>query len=242
MSPRSAVIAALACLAIGLTGCAGTPSTKTINIPIPASSRLQLTGTALKSALLPLSDFPPGYQIDTRGTQDSGPTLVSGTTAPAPQNCPQMIKATNYPTAGLTAGVIEFLDDTTIDHRSIHHQRSFDERIYQFATTSGSTGYFDLVRSMTSHCLSVTERVGAATMVFKQMASLATPVAGHEALLVRGSTTIGGANAVSIDLYVIDGTDVYVVGSSVVGVPLTAQPSSLAALMAKLIVRVQAIG
>ena len=242
MSPRSVINAALACLAIALTGCAGAVSTHTVAHPI-VPSRLQLTGTALKSALLPLPAFPAGYQIDTRGTSDSGSTLLgSPSPTPAPQNCQQLIQATNYPSAGLTAFVLEFLYDATVDHPSAYHQRGYDQRIYQFATTSGSTGYFDSVRTMVSHCSSVTAKAGANTMVIKQTASLASPVAGHEALLVREAITAHSANGDSVELYAIDGTDVDVIGAVVFGVPLTAQPSSLTALMAKLIARVRAAG
>ena len=243
MSPRPVFIAAFACLVIVLTGCAGAPSTQTIAHPIPAPSRLQLTGTALKSALLPLSDFPAGFQIDTKDSSDSGPTLLgSPSPTPAPRNCQQLVQATNTPTAGLTAAVLESLYDVTIAHPFSHHRRGYGQEIYQFATTSGSTGYFDSVRSMISRCPSVTGRDGATTMVIKQRASPTSLVAGHEALLVRDSTMVSSVNVDSVALYAIDGTDVDVVEAAVGGVPLTVQPSSLAALMTKLIARVQAIG
>ena len=58
---RPAVVAALACLAVA--ACAGAPSTQAVNNPVPVPSQTQLTGTSLESALLPLPDFPAGYEI-----------------------------------------------------------------------------------------------------------------------------------------------------------------------------------
>lgn len=193
-----------------------------------------------------MSDFPPGYEIDTRDTSDTGPALLSGSRSPTPtrQNCQQLVRAVMAPSAGLTTGVFEILYDATMDHPSSYHQRRYGQSVFQFAATSGSTRYFDSVRSTFSRCSSMTMRDGATKVVIKQTVLPASPVPGHKALLVRQTGMDKGVNADSAQLYTIDGTDVYAVGTTVFGVPLSAKPSSLAALAAKLmarIARVQAI-
>jgi hypothetical protein len=237
---RAAVVAALACLA--LAACAGAPSTQTRTNPIPVPSQTQLTGTALKSALLPLSDFPAGYEIDAQETSDTGPALLPGSPAPAssPRNCQQLAQSVNAPTAGLTAGVLEILGDTAIAHPSSYHQRRYRQSVFQFSTVSGSAGYFGSVRSAVSRCTSVTTTDGTGTMVTRLTVRPVSPVAGRQTFLVRQTGTVNGVNADEAVLFTIDGTDVYALGATVFGVPLTAQPSSLAAQMAKLIARVQA--
>lgn len=240
MSPRSVVIAALVCLVV--TGCADALSTQTITHPIPVPSQTALTGTALKSALLPLSDFPAGYEVDTGESSDTGPALLSGSSSPtaAHQTCQQRTQTMMTPSAGVTASVFEILYDAAI-HPSTYHQRRYGESVFQFASAHGSTGYFDSVRSTFSHCSSVTVKNGAITAVIKQTVSPASPVAGHEALLVRQRSTVNGVNADSLMLFTIAGKDVYGVGTTVFGVRLTARPSSLAGLMTKLIARVRAV-
>ena len=239
MPVRSAVISALVCLAV--TGCAGALPTQTVTHPIPAPSQTQLTGTALKSALLALSDFPSGYEIDTQETVDTGPTLLPGgstSRASTSQNCQQLAQALQLPSAGLTGGVFEILYDATMNHLSSYHQRRYGQSVFQFATTSASTAYFDSVRFTFSRCSSVTAKDGDTTTAMKQTVNSVSIVAGHEALLVRQTGTVNRVNVDSIQLFTIAGTDVYVVGATVFGVPLTVQPSALAALAAKLIARV----
>lgn len=240
MFPRPAVIAAFACIAAA--GCAGPQSTQTTTNPIPAPSRTQLTGTVLASALLPLSDFPAGYEIDTQDTSDSGPTLLPGSPSPASSlhNCQQMVHDVLLSAAGTTAFAADVLYDTSIDHPSSYHQRRYVQNVYQFAAASGSTGYFDQVRSVFSRCTSQTTIHGTTKSVIKQTVRAASPVAGHQTVLVRQTGTVNGVNVDAVLLVTIVRTDVYKVGATVFGVPLTAQPSSLAALTAKLIGRVHA--
>jgi hypothetical protein len=56
---------------------------------------------------------PPGYEIDTQETVDTGPTLPPGSTSPTAtsQNCQQLARAVRLPSAGLTGGVFEILYD-----------------------------------------------------------------------------------------------------------------------------------
>ena len=236
---RPAVVAALACLAVA--ACAGAPATQTISNPIPVPSQAQLTGTALKTALLPVSDFPAGYEIDPQETSDTGPALRPGSSASASPrfDCRQVVLQSVKP-VGMTAGAFEILYDTTAAHSSSYHQHSYSQIVYQFATVSGSTGYFNSVRSAISRCASVTTTDGTGTIVVRQTVRPASPVAGHQTFLTRQADTIHGGNTGSVLLYTIAGTDVYEVGAVGFGVPPAAQPSSLASLMAKLIARVQA--
>ena len=239
VSFRSVAVAALACLSVA--ACAGGPSTKTINNPIPVPTQSQLTGTTLEMALLPVSDFPAGYEVDTQETSNSGSALLSGSSASAPatRNCQQLGESAQSPTTGLTAAVREVLYDTAIANSSSAHQSRYGQDVFQFATVAGSAGFFDSVRSAFTRCPSVTTVEGAAKAVLRQTIRTAS-VAGQPALLVRQTGTVSGVAADSVDLYTLAGTDVYLVGETVFSVPLTAQPASLAAQMAKLIARVHA--
>lgn len=82
------------------------------------------------------------------------------------------------------------LYDTAIAHPSSYHQRRYGQIVYQFATVSGSTGYFDSVRSAFSRCTSVTTTDGTTPTVIKQTIRPASPVAGHQTLLVRQTSTV----------------------------------------------------
>jgi hypothetical protein len=237
---RSAVVAALACLA--LTACAGAQTTRTINNPIPVPSQSQLTGTVLESALLPLSEFPAGYQVDTQESWDTGASLLPGSpaSAAAPGSCLQMAQSVKDP-AGMTGGVSQVLYDASIDNPSSYHQRRYGQDVFQFATVSGSTTFFDFIRSTFTRCTSVKYKDATATTETRQSISPAPPVDGHQAVLVRQSMSGLGVNGDAVVLFATDGTDVYEVGATVFGVPLTAQPSTLTWLMADLITRVQTI-
>lgn len=200
MSSRSAVIAALAGLAVAVTGCTSAPLMTAVTHSVPTPTPLQLTGTALQSALLPLSDFPPGYAVDTQGSGNTGSSLLSGTPSPtaSPQNCQQRVQVAEISPPGATAGVQQVLYDATIDHPSSYHQRRYVQVILQFAVPSGASAYISSLRSVISRCWSMTNME--------------------------------------------NGTDVYIVGETVFGVRLMTPPSRYAALTAKLIARVDAMG
>lgn len=241
MFTRFAGIAALACLAVALTGCSETLSTRTTVNAIPPRQPLQLTGAGLKSALLPLSDFPVGYVIDTQASGDTGSTLLPGSPATAtPQDCLQLEQVMGTPSTGLTAAANEDLDDTAVP-LSDTRLRRYGQAIFQFSTPSGSTGYLNFLRSAVARCPAVLSTKSSVKMALKETTSPVPPVAGHEAFLLQSMGTANGDPVHSAMLYTVAGTDVYLVGATVFGVPFTAQPSSFAALTAKLIARVQAI-
>ena len=231
----------LGCLVV--TACAGAPSAKTItNHPIPAASQTQLTGTKLKSTLLPLSGFPAGTEVDTQSGSDSGPALLTSRQdlTPPVLDCQHSGQSLITATVGFTAGATQLLYDATLDHPSSYHQRRYGQVVFQFATASRSTEFFDWIRSTFTRCPSVTTTEGNATAVVKQTVSPASPVAGHQTLLVRQTGTVKGVNVDAVALVTIDGTDVYQLSETVFGLPLASQPSSLAALTEKLIARVHA--
>jgi hypothetical protein len=236
---RPAVVAALTCLAVA--ACAGAPATQTISNPIPVPSQAQLTGTALETALLPASDFPAGYEIDPQATSDTGPALRPDSSASASPrlDCQQLVVQTVKP-VGMTAGAYEILYDTAAAHLTSSQQHSYGQTVYQFATVSESTGYFNSVRSAISRCPSVTITDSTGTVVVRQTVRPASPVAGHQTFLIQRANTIHGENTGSVLLYTIDGTDVYELGAVGFGDPPAAQTSYLASLMAMLIARVHA--
>jgi hypothetical protein len=240
MLARSAVIAALACLA--LTACAGMPTTQTINHPIPVPTQSQLTGSVLESALLPLAAFPNGYQVDSQASWDTGAALLPGGPTPtaSPGNCVQMAQSVKQP-ASVTGGVSQVLYDASIDNPSSYHQRLYSQDVFQFATASGSADFFDFIRSTFSRCPAVKYSDATVTTMTRQTISPAPPVDGHQAVLVRQSVSGLGVNGDSVALFATDGTDVYVVAATVFGTPLTAEPSFLASLMSDLMSQVRTI-
>ena len=241
MLHRFADIAALACLAVALTGCSGALSTRTTVNAIPPRQPLQLTGAGLKSALLPLSDFPVGYAINTQYSSNSGSTLLPDSPATAtPQDCLHLEQVMLMPSTGLTAGAYEALDDTAVPPSDTRLRR-YRQFIFQFSTPTGSTGYLNFLRSAIARCPAVLSTKSSVKMAEKETASPVPPVAGHEAFLWQSMGTANGDPIHEAALCTVAGTDVYLVGFGTFGVPFTAQPSSFAALTAKLMARVQAI-
>lgn len=260
MAPRAAVVAALACLVVGLAGCTSAPLLTTVTHPIPppTPSQLtgtprptpsQLTGTQLQAALLPLSDFPHGYAIDSQDSSNSGSSLLSGTASPtaspptaSPQDCLQLYNATIEPSTGFTAGASQLLYDTTIYHPNSYPQRLYGQAIFQFATPSGAGAHVNSDLSVVSRCPTATTTESGNLAAVKLTASPAPQVAGHKAFLFRETGTVDRVSDSEAYVVTMDGTDVYVVWAAAYEVPLTARPSAFAALAAKLIARVDAMG
>jgi hypothetical protein len=247
---RAAIIMTIACLAsVALTNCSRPLSTRTVTNPTPSPTQLQLTGTALKSALLPLSGFPAGYAVDTQGSSDSGSSLLSGTSSPTPTqgDCEQLVSDTMSFPPGLTAGATQELHSTT-GHSSEFHQTLLVQAIFQFSTPSMAAGFIDSLRSAFARCPLVTDTADGITAVYRSTTEPAPPVAGHQALLLRHTGTVSRAlrhtdrvPAVTAAIYTLDGTDVYLAVAGSVGVPFPAQVS-LPEITTKLIARVQALG
>jgi hypothetical protein len=200
---------------------------------------LRLTGADLKLALLPLSDFPPGYAINAQDSSDSGSSLLSGTPSPTPAaaDCQHALSGALSSPPGLTAGANQALYSTS-DNPSALHQTGFSQGISQFSSPSMAAESMDSLRSVFTRCSSVSSTTGGITAVTKSAIKPAPPVAGHQALLLTQRGTLSSVPVVVQALYTLDGADIYVVSASSIGVPFPAQVS-LPALTVKLISRVQ---
>jgi hypothetical protein len=242
MALRAAVIMIISCLACAiLAGCAQPPSARTVANPLPSPTQLRLTGADLKTALLPLSDFPPGYAINTQDSSDSGSSLLSGTPSPTPTaaDCQHAISGALSSPPGLTAGANQALYSTS-GNPSALHQTGFSQGISQFSTPSMAAGSMGSLRSVFTRCSSVSSTAGGITAVTNSAIKPAPPVAGHQALLLTQRGTLSRVPVVVEALYTLNGADIYVVSASSIGVPFPAQVS-LPALTVKLISRVQGV-
>jgi hypothetical protein len=240
MALRAAVIVIISSLACAfLAGCTQRPSASTVANPLPSPTQLRLTGTELKTALLPLSDLPAGYAVDTQDSSDSGSSLLSGTPSPTPTpgDCRHAISAALSSPPGLTAGANQALYSTT-GNASAFHQTRLSQGVYQFSSPTSAAGFLDSLKSIFARCPSVTSTASGITTVTNNATEPASPVAGHQALLLTQTGTLNRAPVKGMALYTLTGTDIYLVGAGSFGVPFPAQVS-LPALTVKLISRVQ---
>jgi hypothetical protein len=243
MPLRAAVFATIACLvSAALAGCSHQMSTRTVVNPVPSLAPLQLTGTVLNDALLPLTDFPAGYAVDPQGSSDSGSSLVTPSPTPSPstRDCVQLVQAATFPQSSMTGAALEILVDTTIKHPSAYHQVRVGQFVFQFPTAAAAADYIGTLSTTIAHCPTETATANGVTSTIKQEFTAAAPAAGHQVYLLSQAGTVNHVANTSKTLFAVDGPDVCVVSATVYGVPFPARPT-LAALLAKLIARVQAL-
>jgi hypothetical protein len=243
MPPRAAVFATIACLAsVALAGCMQPLSVRTVVNPLPPATQLQLTGTELNLALLPSSDFPAGFVIDAQESSNSGSSLVTPSPTPSAtaQDCTQRMNAAVFPQSSMTGVATELLVDLSIRHFSAYHQVQVGQFVFQFPAPSAASGYLEALRGVVASCPTQTSTAKGAKGTQKAVFTTAPPVAGHPAFLLVQSGTTNGVPFVTRTLFALDGADVCLLSETAVGVPVPARPS-LAALIAKLIARVQVV-
>lgn len=182
----------------------------------------QLTGTQLTKDLLPASDFPHSFAVSLQGSADSGSNLEK---AAASYNLATLSCSgwDNYFT-GSGFGETAYASGSVA---SSAKDQSYGQVIYQFASKTAASAFFNGVQSLSNRCRSfnATGGGGAVTM---QLAS-ASSVAGHQSFEINQATTVVGTSSKINTLFALDGTDVVAISASGVGStpPTSPSPTSL---------------
>jgi hypothetical protein len=201
---------------------------------------VQVTGKQLKSALLPGSDFVSGYGVLTGS--DSGTRLEHG----AVFDLNSMPCQAFWPDIAILPG----FGDTAFAAELIGYKsgvpsviETFEQSVYQFASTHAASSFFAQLNAKYRSCPSVAvSDPGGLTLRWTVRSQSRQHIGGRQALqLVENlsdSKVPGPPSKIDV-LWTIDGTDVYMINTTLVNTsaPKPAQSS----LILNLITRVRAL-
>lgn len=200
----------------------------------------QVTGKQLKNGLLAPSQFLPGYK--TIFSDNSGGKLEHGGVLHISSlKCSQFWSFLGVgDSLGETAQAAETAGAKS---PSAAVNEIFDQAVYQFASSSGATTFFNQVSAKFKSCKSVSEKdTNGGTLTHKVHSRSALRVGGHQSLkLVEylTDTKIPGPPLVTDVLLTVDGPDFYLVDSQLLSV--SSPKPTLSSLMLKLIPRVRGL-
>jgi hypothetical protein len=225
------VMAAAVATAAGLVLAASGPAASAATTP-----SAQLTGTRLLAALLPASDFPPGYKLDKSGISDSGSRLL---TAPAKDNLATMSCSSFYKNFGNRGfGETAFASDDFINGTST---RIFGQTVFQFKISGVATAFFTGLRAIFHRCPQFAfgqapgSGVKVATKVFNVPAA-----GGHRTFEVTETGTVDKFTFGFGLVFTVAGQDVFLTGNiGITAAPATSPSPRLT--MLRLINRVRAV-
>jgi len=202
-----------------------------------SSGPVQVTGKQLKSALLPASDFLAGYSAGAE--LDSGRKLEHGTLFKLPS-----MSCKNF---WLFIGVVGGFGETSyagdlIDTKStsVTVFETFSQTVYQFASTHAAASFYSQLNAKYRSCRTVTSSDGKGDFIRRTVRSQSKRrVGGHQAEQLVESVSVSkvaGPPLLTYVLWTIDGTDVYMISTTLLNVP-SPKPAQ-ASLTLKLIARV----
>ena len=180
------------------------PARATTQAPAPAPAPAQLTGTQLASALLPISDFPAGYENSASGVAISiglGPDTIPVTTAScrlAAMPGVVLLDGGFFADYGTAAAANSFFRDTaggTLGAVTFY----LNEAVFQFASPAEAEGFFSSVRT----CLIDNEPWSNGVD--------SAPVDGDQAITgdFTSPKSFEGGSSATEPLFVLQGTDVF---------------------------------
>ena len=225
---QAAAVAATAVAALSLAAPAALASTH---------GPVQVTGKQLKSALLPASDFLAGYSVGNE--DDSGRKLEHGTLFKVPS-----MSCKNF---WLLIGVVGGFGDTAFagdligtKSTSVTVFETFNQIVYQFASTHAATSFYSQLNAKYRSCRTVTSSDGTGGSLRRTVRSQSKQrVGGHQAVQVveaMSDSKVPGPALVTYVLWTIDGTDIYMISTTPLSIP-SPKPAQ-ASLTLKLIARV----
>jgi hypothetical protein len=202
-----------------------------------SSGPAQVTGKQLKSALLPASDFLPGYSVG--GEDDSGRKLEHVTLFKVPS-----MSCQNF---WLVIGVVGGFGETAfasdlIDTKStsVTVVENFTQIVYQFASTHAAASFYSQLNAKYRSCRTVTQSDGVGGSLRRTVRSQSKQrVGGHQAVQLVESLSdskIVGPPVLTYMLWTIDGADVYMISTMPLSIPSPRPAQS--SLTLKLISRV----
>ena len=203
--------------------------------PAPAGPPVagKLTGSDLRSVLLPQSYFPPGYTLFQAGVTaaGNGATAAPAKASLASVSCDGFDKQFAKPGFGETAMASEGYSGSGSSRGT-----AFTQVIYQFGTPAAAKAFTSGVQSLAVRCLSFTVS-GNSGGTLSMQAQPAAAVAGLTAFRLTQTGTLAG-QSVSIDeLFAQDGPSVLVVaatGSATSAPSVPALPVLLSSLQQRL--------
>lgn len=199
----------------------------------------QRTGTQLAAALVPVSYFPPGYQVL------GGPRLNSGSRLehrPARYNLNTMsckTLATSPPVTGYgeTAAAIAYVAGPLPPNTGTAVVPTYLQEVYQFASPAAAAAYFRADYASYRRCWSGSATLGKITLTWTTQSLTKGSFRGHRAYYAHQTATLSGLSASHGYIQVVlVGTDVFTVSASGPKVPARPAP---AAVLATLIARVR---
>ena len=201
---------------------------------------VQVTGTKLKSALLPPTRFQPGYS--TIFAANSGRKLEHGTVFHIPT-----MKCVNF---WNFIGHVKGFGETAFATESAASKSGtapveeiFSQAVYQSASHHAATVLNGQISARFKSCKSVSFSDGNGGTIHETVhARKAERVGGHPSLLLTQyltDTKIPGLRVVTKQLWTIAGTNVYMMESQLLNV--SSPKPTLSSLMLKLIARVRAL-
>jgi hypothetical protein len=206
-----------------------------------SSGPVQVTGKQLKSALLPTSDFQPGYSVSNEDDSGRSPEHL------VLYNVASMSCRDFWTLAGTAPGFGEtaFASDQVLNKPGTAPVvEIFDQSVYQFASTHAASSFYGAVSARyRSSCRSASfsdTKGGTLTETVQSRSS--QRVGSHEALLlVEGlsDSKVPGPPVVTWALWTQVNDDIYVIYSQLLNVG-SPQPT-LSSLTLKLISRVTAL-
>lgn len=208
--------------------------------PAAMASSGPVTGKQLKSALLPAPDFVPGYT--TIFANNSGSAIEHGATRfVPPMNCFIFWNSIGVdPGYGETAFAAEMAGAKP---GAAIANGTFLQSVYQFTSSHAAASLYGQIGAKYRSCRATrTHDVNGGTLGLTVHSRSSLRVAGHQALLVIEYLTdsrVAGPPLVTWWLWTLDGTDVYLIDSELLGVD-SPQPT-LPSLTLKLIARVSAL-
>ena len=200
-----------------------------------AASPTQMTGVQLKAALLPASDFPPGYSV--LGEQDSGASLA-GPRAGVDLNtmsCSYFVSHSTVALVGATAYAAEGL-------RSRDRSVEYTQVILRFASPAAAAAVYRDTLAVRHRCPRTTVTEGGVTGRVTIQGPPPADVGGHSSVEIDEALTMPGASIVNRTLWSADGQELLEVSVGTIAQGARApQSPSLRTLMQDLMTTVQAI-
>jgi len=205
-----------------------------------SSGPVQVTGKQLKSALLPASDFQPGYTASNEN--DSGRKLEHRSFYQlSSMKCQTFWTLIGEaPGFGDTAFAGNLVEDKTATASVFE---IFEQSVYQFASSHAASSFYSQLNAKYRSCRSTSASdTQGGTLRWLVRTQAKQHVGSHQAVLLvertSDSKVAGGALTTDV-LWTIDGTDVYMISTTLVTTP-TPQPTQ-SSLTLKLIARVAAL-
>jgi hypothetical protein len=221
--------------ALAVTAAVALAATVSLIAPAAQASSppgVQLTGTQLASALLPVSYFPPGYQHAPIGNSGSrlehGPARYSLNT----MSCEKLVVSPPITGYGETAAAV------AADYATGRSSTTgYLQEVYQFASPAAAAAYFQADHASYLRCWAGSAVLSGKTFTWTTQSVTKGYFGGHRAFYAHATTTLSGASASrAYAQIVLAGTDVFTVTASGTKVPARPAP---AAVLASLITRVR---